>query len=432
MRILVTGGYGLIGAAVLARLHQDGFQVIGAGRGIEAARRRYPFAAWVEADFDRLLTPEAWRPLLHGVDAVVNCVGAFQTGARDDLQRVHEDAPHALFDACERWGPRRVVHVSAIGASPDAGSEFSRGKGVAEQDLAGRALDWLILRPGLVLAPAVYGGTALLRGLAGVPGVMPIVGADRRVQVVAIEDVATTVSWAMRDGVGLREGFDLVHPQRLPLGEIVRGYRRWLGFPERRVWPVPHGLGRLAAAAADLLGWLGWRSPARSTALEQLAADIVGNPESWIAATGIRPQSFAEILAARSATVQDRWFARLYLLKPVALMALAAFWIATGVISLGPGWEQGMALLRNAGWADPPAQTAIVAGALLDILLGGALMVQRFARRALQAMLWVSAAYLVAGTAVAPTLWWDPLGAFTKIAFVMVAALFALATLDER
>ncbi len=35
--------------------------------------------------------------------------------------------------------------------------------------VAGSGLDWIILRPGLVFRPTAFGGTAMLRGLAGFP-----------------------------------------------------------------------------------------------------------------------------------------------------------------------------------------------------------------------------------------------------------------------
>ena len=79
MRVLVTGAYGLIGAACLARLHRDGHELIGAGRRIGEARRRFPFAGWREADFNRLTTPVAWRDVIAGVDAVVNCISTART-----------------------------------------------------------------------------------------------------------------------------------------------------------------------------------------------------------------------------------------------------------------------------------------------------------------------------------------------------------------
>ena len=115
MRVLVTGAYGLIGAACLARLDAAGHEVVAAGRNIGGARRRAPYAQWVAADFNTLATAEAWLPLLHGVDAVVNCVGVLQDGLRDDVRRVQLDGTTALFDGCVRAGVRRVAHISAIG-----------------------------------------------------------------------------------------------------------------------------------------------------------------------------------------------------------------------------------------------------------------------------------------------------------------------------
>ena len=169
MRVLVTGGYGLIGSAVLARLHREGHELVGAGRDLQTARRRFPFCRWIEADFRKLTQPEDWAPLLADIDAVVNCVGVLQDGIRDDVRRVQADATIALFAACEAAGVRRVVHVSAIGAEAGAPSDFARSKATAENDLARRDLDWAILRPALVLAPAAYGGTALLRAVAAFP-----------------------------------------------------------------------------------------------------------------------------------------------------------------------------------------------------------------------------------------------------------------------
>ena len=73
----------------------------------------------------------------------------------------------------------------------------------------------------------------------------------------------------------------------------------------------------------DGLGFLGWRSPARSTSLAQITAGVIGDPARWMAETGIAPKSLDQILAARPASVQDRWFARLYWLKPLAILGLA-------------------------------------------------------------------------------------------------------------
>lgn len=432
MRVLVTGAYGLIGSAILARLHREGHEVVGAGRAIAVARRRFPYARWVAADFGRLTTLEAWRPLLDGIDAVVNCAGAFQSGARDDLRRVHVEAPLALFAACERFGPRRAIQISAAGAGEGGPTEFAATKGEADARLAASALEWLILRPGLVIAPGLYGGTAMLRGLAALPWRTPLVAGDSRVQIVSVEDVAETVAWALGPGRQARGIFELVHPQILTLRDLVLTQRQWLGLPPQPVLDLPKPVATLVSRVADALGYLGWRSPARSTAPTQLTAGISGDPSAWVAATGIRPMSLADILAARPSTVQDRWFARLYGLRPVAIGALSLYWMLTGLIALGPGWSEGLALLSTPSLPPAVTKAVIVLGALLDIALGALLLVRPLTRGVLVAMLAVCVPYLLAATFIDPALWLDPLGRLMKTFPVMLATLFTLAVLDER
>ena len=432
MRVLVTGAYGLIGSAVLARLHRDGHDLVAAGRALAQAQRRAPFAHWVQVDFRRLTLAGDWLPLLEGIDAVVNCVGVLQDGMRDDVLRVQVAATTALFAACERAAVKRVIHVSAVGASPDAPTSFNRSKAEADNDLSGRDLTWAILRPVLVLAPGAYGGTAMLRGLAGLPFLTPVVAPDAPVQVVSVDDIAETVAHCLSPASKLNVTWDLAHPQVHTLGAIVAALRGWLGFPPRPVWRVPQGPAMVIAKFADLLGYLGWRSPARTTALRQLAAGVVGMPEPWIAATGIVPKSFEETLLQQPSSVAERWFARIYFLKPLAIAGLAAFWLLTGVVTLGPGRAAALGHLTAAGFPERLAEPVLVAGSYFDVLLGLLLLVRPVTRMVLLVMLAATATYLAVGSALAPQLWLDPLGPLLKIIPVLLATLFVLAILDER
>ncbi|MGE0034306.1 MAG: SDR family oxidoreductase [Xanthobacteraceae bacterium] len=432
MRVLITGAYGLIGSACTARLSRDDHAVVGVGREVSAARRSFPDVRWIAADVARLDTPAAWRPLLADIDAVVNCVGVLQDGIRDSTRDIHVTATCALFDACAEAGIRRVVHVSAVGAAPDGPSAFSHTKAQAEAHLATLDLDWVILRPALVISPIAYGGTAMLRGLAGIPLLTPVIAPDAPIQVVSAHDVAETVAFALGPAAPGRVTWDLAHPQTHRLAEIVVAIRQWLGWPSGPLVALPDAITRLMSFAADVLGWLGWRSPARSTAVAQLTAGVVGEPLSWIAATGIKPQSLRDILAAHPAGVQERWFARLYLLKPVAILVLALFWFATGVIALGPGRASSLAHLHAAGVHAPLDQIILIGGAIFDIVLGFLLLVRRAARMVLITMLAVTPFYVLTGTLLAPELWADPLGPLTKIGPLMIATLFTLAILDER
>ncbi len=153
MRILVLGGYGLIGAAVLARLYEAGHEMVALGRDVTAARRRFPEATWIARDIASLSEPAAWHPVIAGCDAVVNCAGVLQDGPRDDVRAVQDTAMRALFQACAEAGIRRVVQISAVGAAAEARTVFMRTKDAADAALGQLDLDWTILRPGVLPPP---------------------------------------------------------------------------------------------------------------------------------------------------------------------------------------------------------------------------------------------------------------------------------------
>jgi uncharacterized protein YbjT (DUF2867 family) len=429
VRVLLTGATGLIGSAVLARLRREGHEVAAVARGTGAAERLPEASKVVALDMREATRPEDWLPHLAGIDAVVNCAGVLQDGPRDSTSGVHVAGATALFGACERAGARRIVHVSALGVDRGAGTAFAKSKLNGDEELMRSDLEWVILRPSVVVGRASYGGSALFRGLAALP-VAPRVAGARTVQVVQLEDLVRTVSFFLRPGAPARVVLDIAGPQNLALEDIVATYRRWLACKPAAVVRVPGWMAQAAFHVGDLLGLLGWRAPIRSTALREIMRGVEGDPSEWTRVTGIEPTSLRAALAAEPASVQERWFARLYLLKPVVLGVLALYWIASGLIALGPGWHAGVALIERTGMhaAGPLA----AASALADIVIGLGIALRSTSRRALWAALAVSGTYMVLGTALLPELWADPLGPLLKIAPIVVLNLVALAILDDR
>lgn len=430
MRVLVTGANGLIGAAVVARLLGAGHEVIGIASHTARPSRSVPAVQWVQIDIARATRPEDWLPCLAGVDAVVNCAGVLQDSARDSTKGVHVEGIGALFAACDRSGVRRVVQISAIGVDRVSTGRFSATKLEGDEALMRRDLDWVIMRPSVVLGAAAYGGSALFRGLAALP-MLPVVPDTGPLQVVQLDDVTSTVAFFLAPGAPARVMLDLAGPERLSVTDIVRQYRAWLGWPEPRLVAVPVWFAALAFRLGDFAGWLGWRPPLRSTARQELRRGAVGDPLPWTELTGIVPQSLSTALSRRPASVQERWFAALYLLKPVVWVVLALYWIVTGLLALGPGYAIGVGLMRESG-AGVLSGPAVVAGGLIDIATGLAIACRRTARIGLWAALALSLFYIVAVTVLLPSLWLDPLGPFIKVLPILVLNLVALAMLEDR
>lgn len=433
MRVLVLGAYGLIGEAVARRLLADGHHVAGLGRDTVRASRRLPQIQWIAADLAGLTRAGDWLPLLEkiGAEAIVNCAGALQNGARDDVARVQSAAMRALYDAAPRTGVTRVIQISAPRADDGADTTFMRTKGEADAALAATSLDWIILRPGLVIGPQAYGGTALLRALASVPLVQPALGGMGAIQTVALTDVADAVARAVRGDIPVHATYDLVEDEAHSLDEVARAMRHWLGWSDAPGPMVPAWAVALGARIGDALGWLGWRPPLRTTAIRELQAGVTGDPGPWRAATGAPLSSLSATLAAMPSTVQERWFARSFLLKPAVIATLSAFWLITGIVTLLDP-EAAARVLTLRGLPHGLATSFAVGGALVDIALGLAMLWRPAMMAAAQGMIVVTLAYLAGGTLLAPDLWADPLGPLVKAVPAMLLAVVALAWTEDR
>jgi nucleoside-diphosphate-sugar epimerase len=430
MRVLVLGGYGLIGMPIVMRLLSCGHSVVGIGRDVGSASRRIPDAFWIARDIAQLSISELWRPLLAGIDAVVNAAGVLQDSPRDDVAALQSVAMRALFAACAESGVRRVVQISAATAARDAPTAFLRSKAEADEALAALELDWVILRPGIVFGPQAYGGTALLRGLAGFPLFIPLLSGDQPIRTVHVDDVVEAVMRSLAGSVPTRRIYDLVEPQPHTLGQTVAAIRGWLGFAPARIVPMPRWLAAAVFTVGDWLARLGWNPPMRTTALRQMDIGIHADPAAWAAVAGPLG-SLQDTLRRIPSTVQERWYARLWLLKPVGIGMLSLFWVATGIFSL-VSWNESVHLLTDRGVGYGMAALAVIAGAGTDLILGAAILVRRWFKPVLLGMVAVSIAYLIIGTLVAADLWVDPLGPFFKVLLCLVIIAFVAALSEER
>ena len=159
---------------------------------------------------------------------------------------------------------------------------------------------------------------------------------------------------------------------------------------------------------------------------------VTGDPQGWMAATGVRPKSLAEALRQLPVGVQERWFGRLYLLKAVVLATLSLFWIASGAIALTVAFTEATAILSKIGLPDTLARVTTVATGMLDIAIGLGIAVRRSAWASLWTGIAVSLLYVAASVVLLPALWADPVGAMVKTVPIVALMLVALATLDDR
>ncbi len=430
MRVLVLGGYGLIGTAICKHLQRGGHDVKGLGRSAKKGQALLPSVNWLQADIAAFLTPQDWFEYLDDVDVVVNASGALQNGLKDNLAAVQKDAIIALIKACEVKNIEHFVQISAPGVDERASTLFYRTKAAADMALKSSQVPWTIFRPGLVISPHAYGGTSLIRMLAATPYVQPIMMGDSAIQTVCIDDVAKAVSTAIIEKM-TGQDINLVEDEPQSLLDVTLQFRQWLGFGRpKMIWNVPNIFGRWTARCADILGWLGWRSALRTTSLNVLTDGVQGSPKTWgsLGQDSLKPLS--QTLFDLPSTKQERLYARTMLAFPLLLGVLSAFWIISGVIGF---LQQDLAIniVRDI-LVEPLAKAFVLAGSVMDIIIGCALLFRPTARLACLAAILLSLGYLSASAWATPHLWSDPLGPMVKVLPSIALALIVAALLEER
>jgi uncharacterized protein YbjT (DUF2867 family) len=424
MKIAIIGGTGLLGSAIVADLASRGHSVISMSRGTDVARPD------VSVDLNKATSPSYWLPHLDSVEAVVNCAGVLQDSPKDSTSMVHHHGIANLFAACEQLKIRRIIHFSALGVDRETPSAFSETKLSGDKALMQRDLDWVILRPSVVIGRAAYGASALMRGLAALP-VIPVMPNTGQLQIVLLDDVVQTVRHFLDPRSPTRKIVELVGPHRYSFLEVVALIRRWCRWPPAREIRLPNFASSMMYKFGDMISLLGWRPPVRSTAEREIRRGAVSSLEA-LRRLGLHPKGLPEFFASEPASVQERWFARMYFLKPAIFVVLSLFWISTAFISLGPGWGYGVGLMGEGGVEGVSAALTVVAGALSDLAIGLAIAYRPTSRYGLYAAIIISFTYAIIGTILVPRLWADPLGPMLKIWPIIVLHFAALAVLDDR
>ena len=215
-RVLVLGGSGFVGRHVVAGLVRRGIRVTVPSRRRERAKHLIllPTVDVVEADISQHGVLDR---LARGHDALINLVGVLH----GDFARAHVEVPLAAITACRIAGIERLLHVSALGTSADAPSEYLRSKAKGEQamlDAVDRHVT--VLRPSVIFGPE----DRFLNQFAAMASWLPVLAVPcprARFQPVYVCDVARAVAVALEDTETFGQRYDLAGPREYTLRELV-------------------------------------------------------------------------------------------------------------------------------------------------------------------------------------------------------------------
>lgn len=199
MKILVTGGTGVIGTAAIPALLKRGHDVRLLSRHADRDAARFPDRVEpFEADLSQ---PDRLRDAVAGCAAVVHIAGIVDEEPPEiTFEKINVAGTRALRDAASAGGAPFFIYVSSLGA--DRGeSEYHRSKLRAEAVVREYSGPWLILRPGNVYGPGDETLSMLLKMVRNLPALPIVQAGDQPFQPLWCADFGAAIA----DAVGRPE-----------------------------------------------------------------------------------------------------------------------------------------------------------------------------------------------------------------------------------
>lgn len=270
-KVCVLGGGGFVGIHVVNKLGMAGYSVRVLTRAREHAKSVavLPNVEVVEAN---IFEPSELNRCFAGMDAVINLVGILheEKTSRGNFHDVHVELPRKIVQACAASGVKRLLHMSALNANPDAPSDYLRSKGLGEaialaagmrhgeneSERPARFIDGYGLAVTTFRPSVIFGREDsfinLFASLLKIAPLLPLANPDARFQPVFVDDVAQAFVASLNNSDTFGQSYNLCGPKVYTLRELVELVGAMIGRKRRIIGLSP----RLSYLQAWVMEWL--------------------------------------------------------------------------------------------------------------------------------------------------------------------------------
>jgi uncharacterized protein YbjT (DUF2867 family) len=239
MKILVTGGTGVIGEGVIPELIARGHSVRLLSRHAEDDAQQWPGVEPFEGNVAEISTLNG---AADGCDAVVHIAGIVsEDPPKLTFEAVNVEGTRNIIEEAKRANVQRFVFVSSLGA--DVGqSDYHRSKKAAEEIVAQSDLQqWMIVRPGNVFGPGDEVVSLILKMVRTLPAVPVIDSGDQEFQPIWHEDLAKILATVVERNDLAKQTLEAAGPEITTMNDLVDRFREITGRSPLTV-PVPSAL----------------------------------------------------------------------------------------------------------------------------------------------------------------------------------------------
>jgi len=251
MKVLVTGGTGVIGEAAITDLLKHGHEVRLLTRKADEDAKLWP--SGVEPWPASICDQNELKGCAEGCDLVLHIAGIIEESPpRLTYEGVNVEGTRNIVREAERCRAGRLIFVSSLGAEAGT-SPYHRSKRRAEEVVRGFAGGWIILRPGNVYGPGDDVMSLLLTMVRTLPIVPVIGGGDDKFQPIWVDDLVAAISESVRRTDLHGRVLELAGEEQTTINEVLDKLAEITGRSPARI-PIPSFIANAGITMASLIG----------------------------------------------------------------------------------------------------------------------------------------------------------------------------------
>ena len=237
--ILVTGGTGFIGRALVRHLTEAGYPI---RLLIRPSKRspNLPKGVPVEVAVCNLTDSRSIRSAMVGVDIVYHLAGVEWHGAGASLMDIDIQGTQMVSQIAAEVGVERFFYLSHLGADRASAFPVLKAKAISEENIRRSGVRHTIIRSALVYGLNDHLTSGLARLLNALPSIffVPEDG-ETLLQPIWVEDLVTCLLWSLDNNLTINQTYSIGGPEYISFKHIVQSVLEQINLRRRLVSVFP-------------------------------------------------------------------------------------------------------------------------------------------------------------------------------------------------